>query len=72
MAARRWPAPRPGKSSCARSWTRPFPRPDIAYLPVNDMDALPYGMVWLSAAENDMIAPATWDRCPAGTVQDAA
>ncbi|MFF5209319.1 LysR substrate-binding domain-containing protein [Streptosporangium sp. NPDC000396] len=35
--------------------TRYFPRPDIAYLPVNDMDALPYGPVWLSAAENDMI-----------------
>jgi DNA-binding transcriptional LysR family regulator len=31
------------------------PRPDIAYLPVKDMDALPYGPVWLSAAENDMI-----------------
>jgi DNA-binding transcriptional LysR family regulator len=35
--------------------TRYYPRPDIAYLPVNDMDALPYGLVWCSAAENDMI-----------------
>ncbi|MFI7706747.1 LysR substrate-binding domain-containing protein [Nonomuraea sp. NPDC049480] len=32
-----------------------FPRPDIVYLPVNDMDALPYGLVWSSDAENDMI-----------------
>nr|BFE83488.1 hypothetical protein GCM10020093_060890 [Planobispora longispora] len=32
-----------------------FPRPDIAYLPVKDMDPLPYGLLWLSAAENDMI-----------------
>ncbi|WP_246453150.1 LysR substrate-binding domain-containing protein [Nonomuraea dietziae] len=32
-----------------------FPRPDIVYLPVTDMEALPYGLVWLSAAENDMI-----------------
>ncbi|MEU4228513.1 LysR family transcriptional regulator [Nonomuraea sp. NPDC026600] len=32
-----------------------YPRPDIVYLPVNDMDALPYGLVWRSAAENDMI-----------------
>lgn len=35
--------------------TRYYPRPDIAYLPVNDMDVLPYGLVWLSTAENDMI-----------------
>lgn len=35
--------------------TRYFPRPDIVYLPVKDMDALPYGLVWLSAAENDLI-----------------
>ncbi|TMR99987.1 LysR family transcriptional regulator [Nonomuraea basaltis] len=32
-----------------------FPRPDVAYLPVKDMDALPYGLVWSSDAENDMI-----------------
>jgi DNA-binding transcriptional LysR family regulator len=35
--------------------SRYFPRPDIAYLPVTDMDALSYGLVWLSAAENDLI-----------------
>ncbi|MFI6323345.1 LysR family transcriptional regulator [Nonomuraea sp. NPDC050556] len=35
--------------------TRYYPRPDIAYLPVQDMDVLPYGLVWLSSAENDMI-----------------
>ncbi|GAA3586444.1 hypothetical protein GCM10022419_080780 [Nonomuraea rosea] len=32
-----------------------FPRPDIAYLPVKDMAALPYGLVWRSDAENDLI-----------------
>ncbi|MEW9533376.1 LysR family transcriptional regulator [Microbispora sp. NPDC049125] len=32
-----------------------YPRPDIVYLPVTDMDALPYGLVWLSEAENDRI-----------------
>ncbi|TMR39691.1 LysR family transcriptional regulator [Nonomuraea zeae] len=32
-----------------------YPRPDITYLPVKDMAALPFGLVWLSAAENDMI-----------------
>ncbi|MDP9847429.1 LysR family transcriptional regulator [Streptosporangium lutulentum] len=35
--------------------TRYYPRPDIAYLPVKDMDALRFGLVWCSAAENDMI-----------------
>ncbi|GAA3150506.1 LysR family transcriptional regulator [Planomonospora alba] len=35
--------------------SRYYPHPDIAYLPVRDMGALPYGPVWLSAAENDMI-----------------
>lgn len=35
--------------------TRYYGRPDIVYLPVKDMDALPYGLVWLSAAENDMM-----------------
>ncbi|MEU4323870.1 LysR family transcriptional regulator [Nonomuraea dietziae] len=35
--------------------TRYYARPDIAYLPVKDMDVLPYGLVWLSAAENDMM-----------------
>ncbi|WP_371783459.1 LysR family transcriptional regulator [Streptosporangium subroseum] len=35
--------------------TRYYPRPDIAYLPVKDMDALRYGLVWYGAAENDMI-----------------
>jgi DNA-binding transcriptional LysR family regulator len=35
--------------------SRYYPRPDIVYLPVRDMDALPYGPVWRSDAENDMI-----------------
>ncbi|GGL56301.1 LysR family transcriptional regulator [Planomonospora parontospora subsp. antibiotica] len=35
--------------------SRYYPRPDIVYLPVRDMDALPYGLVWRSEAENDMI-----------------
>ncbi|WP_336212187.1 LysR family transcriptional regulator [Nonomuraea sp. LPB2021202275-12-8] len=35
--------------------SRYYPRPDIAYLPVKDMDALPFGVVWRSDAENDMI-----------------
>ncbi|SNT16031.1 transcriptional regulator, LysR family [Streptosporangium subroseum] len=34
-----------------RFWSRP----DIAYLPVNDIDALPFGLVWRSEAENDLI-----------------
>jgi DNA-binding transcriptional LysR family regulator len=32
-----------------------YPRPDIVYRPVTDMEALPYGLVWRSDAENDMI-----------------
>ncbi|MEV6029670.1 LysR family transcriptional regulator [Nonomuraea sp. NPDC052116] len=32
-----------------------YPRPGIVYLPVTDMEALPYGMVWRSDAENDLI-----------------
>ena len=32
-----------------------YSRPDIVYLPVRDMGALPYGLVWLSEAENDLI-----------------
>ncbi|MEU8103608.1 LysR family transcriptional regulator [Nonomuraea muscovyensis] len=35
--------------------SRYFPRPDIAYLPIEDLEALPYGLVWLSSAENEMI-----------------
>ncbi|MFB4320570.1 LysR family transcriptional regulator [Actinomadura sp. 21ATH] len=32
-----------------------YPRPGIVYLPVTDMEALPYGLVWRSEAENDLI-----------------
>ncbi|MER5645280.1 LysR family transcriptional regulator [Streptosporangium sp. NPDC002524] len=32
-----------------------YSRPDIVYLPVRDMEALPYGLVWLGEAENDLI-----------------
>lgn len=35
--------------------SRYFARPGLAFLPVRDMDALPYGLVWLAAAENDMV-----------------
>ncbi|MGW4640577.1 LysR family transcriptional regulator [Sphaerisporangium sp. NPDC004334] len=35
--------------------TRFWNRPDIAYLPVSDIDALPYALVWRSEAENDLI-----------------
>jgi hypothetical protein len=35
--------------------TRYHPRPGIVYLPVTDMEALPYRLVWRSEAENDMI-----------------
>ncbi|WP_327581784.1 LysR substrate-binding domain-containing protein [Nonomuraea sp. NBC_00507] len=35
--------------------TRYYPRPGIVYLPVTDMEALPYGMVWRSDVENDLI-----------------
>ncbi|GAA4596236.1 LysR family transcriptional regulator [Planotetraspora phitsanulokensis] len=34
---------------------RYFPRPDILYLPVRDMEALPYGLVWHSESENELI-----------------
>ena len=34
---------------------RYWSRPDIAYLPVNDIDALPYALVWRTEAENDLI-----------------
>ncbi|WP_202870402.1 substrate-binding domain-containing protein [Kribbella sp. VKM Ac-2571] len=44
----------------ARYWARP----DIAYLPVRDMDALPYGAVWRTDTENDLI------RAFAQTVRD--
>jgi len=44
--------------------SRYYSRPDIVYLPVTDMDALPYGLVWLSEAENDLI------RAFAGIVRD--
>jgi hypothetical protein len=30
-------------------------RPDIVYLPVRDMDALPFALVWRSGAETDLI-----------------
>lgn len=35
--------------------SRYYSRPDIVYLPVRDMDALPYGLVWLSETENDLV-----------------
>ncbi|MGW0806230.1 LysR family transcriptional regulator [Nonomuraea sp. NPDC002799] len=47
-----------------RHATRYFRRPGIVYLPVTDMEALPYRMVWHSDAENDLI------RALAGVVRD--
>ncbi|WP_336212833.1 LysR family transcriptional regulator [Nonomuraea sp. LPB2021202275-12-8] len=35
--------------------TRYWVRPDIVYLPVRDMDALPFALVWRSGAETDLI-----------------
>ncbi|WP_043623650.1 LysR family transcriptional regulator [Nonomuraea candida] len=35
--------------------TRYYPQPGIVYLPVTDMEALPYALVWRTEAENDMI-----------------
>ncbi|MEV0824328.1 hypothetical protein [Nonomuraea rubra] len=35
--------------------TRYWNRPDIAYLPVRDLDALRYAMVWRTETENDLI-----------------
>ncbi|GAA1277551.1 hypothetical protein Psi02_78700 [Planotetraspora silvatica] len=35
--------------------SRYYSRPDIVYLPVTDMGALEYGLVWRSEAENDLI-----------------
>ena len=43
---------------------RYWARPDIAYLPVRDMDALPYAAVWRTDTENDLI------RAFAQTVRD--
>jgi DNA-binding transcriptional LysR family regulator len=47
-------------SHMTRYWTRP----DIAYLPVQDMAALPYAAVWRTETENDLI------RAFARTVRD--
>ncbi|WP_336207156.1 LysR family transcriptional regulator [Nonomuraea sp. LPB2021202275-12-8] len=44
--------------------TRYYRRPGIVYLPVTDMEALPYRMVWRSDGENDLI------RALAGVVRD--
>ncbi|MEU4538359.1 LysR substrate-binding domain-containing protein, partial [Streptosporangium sp. NPDC023825] len=34
---------------------RYWSRPDIAYLPVKDIDALPYALVWRTETEDDLI-----------------
>ncbi|MFB4303917.1 LysR family transcriptional regulator [Actinomadura sp. NTSP31] len=34
---------------------RYYQRPGVVYLPVTDMETLPFGLVWRSEAENDMI-----------------
>lgn len=47
-----------------RHVSRYVTRPDIAYLPVEDMDHLAYALVWSAEAENDMI------RALAQTVRD--
>jgi DNA-binding transcriptional LysR family regulator len=39
--------------------TRYFTRPDIAYLPIKDMSALPFALVWSTEAENDLIRALT-------------
>lgn len=54
--------------------TRYYPRPGIAHLPVTDMEALPYGLLWRGDAENDMIRALTQpvrerDRCRAGPLR---
>jgi DNA-binding transcriptional LysR family regulator len=38
-----------------RHMTRYAVRPDIAYLPVRDIDPLAYGLVWHTESENDLI-----------------
>lgn len=40
---------------CSDHMLRYGTRPDIAYLPVQDMDALPYAAVWRTSTENDLI-----------------
>ena len=35
--------------------TRYWSRPDIAYLPVSDLDALPYALVWRTETENELV-----------------
>jgi DNA-binding transcriptional LysR family regulator len=47
-----------------RHMTRYAVRPDIAYLPVRDMSALPYALVWRTESENEPI------RALAQTVRD--
>ncbi|GAA4629950.1 hypothetical protein GCM10023196_053370 [Actinoallomurus vinaceus] len=34
---------------------RLFDRPDITYLPIRDIDALPYAAVWHTESENNLI-----------------
>ncbi|MEU0564649.1 LysR family transcriptional regulator [Nonomuraea sp. NPDC005983] len=48
----------------AHHMTRYYIRPDIAYLPVRDIDPLKFALVWSAEAENDMI------RALAQTVRD--
>lgn len=47
-----------------RHMTRYWARPDIAYLLVRDVGALPYALVWRTESENDLI------RALAGSAQD--
>lgn len=35
--------------------TRYWVRPDVAYVPVRDMSALPYALVWRTESENDLV-----------------
>jgi hypothetical protein len=44
--------------------TRYWARPDIAYLPVTDLEPLPYALVWRREAESEPI------RALAGIVRD--
>jgi hypothetical protein len=48
--------------------SRYWARPDIAYLPVTDLEPLPYALVWRTEAESEAESEAV--RALAGVIRD--
>ncbi|GII96499.1 hypothetical protein Ssi02_67300 [Sinosporangium siamense] len=63
QAADRGPG-RGAPAGFARTFTSSWARPDIAYLPVTDLEPLPYALVWRREAESEPI------RALAGIIRD--